>query len=111
MSESPSDWRFDDSPYAATISTVGVVWGGAPILFASHSDQGWYFSEGNPARMEEALLVCLSEIVQIDSSVTELADLPFGWEASRERRDTPWHRLASPPEDAEGDAAEAHSDM
>jgi hypothetical protein len=40
--------------------------------------------------MHEAMLVALREVVETDSSLVELADLPLGWSASRIGKNSPW---------------------
>jgi hypothetical protein len=58
-------------------------------------DGGWQFLTGQDVRMEDALLVALEEVVKLDPSVGQLADLPVGWKASRERVGAPWKRYVA----------------
>jgi hypothetical protein len=70
-----------------------------PILLVSHDaeDHGWQFIGSSDASMVDAKLVCLEEIVQLDPTVLEVADLPPGWEATRDAVGSAWLRQESPP--------------
>ena len=46
----------------------------------------------NQISEENALVVSMSEMVQIDESINELYDLPLGWVAYRESKATEWIR-------------------
>jgi hypothetical protein len=86
-------WNFDQPPNCATIVSRSIAHDGQPILLVTHDedDHGWQFLDGsNPPT--EALLVCLSHAVDLDPSVSQLADLPPGWLAWRESVEGPWHR-------------------
>ncbi|SKA98534.1 Barstar (barnase inhibitor) [Prosthecobacter debontii] len=68
---------------------------GAAITRAYHDedDHGWQFCSEHITHPKDAMLVSLQEIVNIDQSVTEIADLPPGWMAQRERIGSAWHRI------------------
>ena len=70
-----------------------------PILLVSHDedDHGWQFIGSSDASMQDALLVSLEEIVRVDSTVLEVADLPPGWQAVREAVGGVWTRRRKPP--------------
>jgi hypothetical protein len=89
------NWPFAYSPNVATITLRSIVERGQPILFVSHdSDDGyWQFMDGGDEfRVEDAMVIALKEVVEIDESVIELADLPLGWFAHRGSRNEPWKR-------------------
>jgi hypothetical protein len=67
---------------------------GEPITRAYHDaeDHGWQFHSPAEARMADAMIVALEEIVKRDASVVEIADLPPGWMAVREKPGAPWVR-------------------
>jgi hypothetical protein len=44
--------------------------------------------------MDDAMIVGLKEIVVHDSTVLEIADLPPGWIATRDRIGSPWTRAS-----------------
>ncbi len=86
---------FDDAPDTAVITTVYVVRQASPITFVAHyEDSYWQFSggEGEEAGLpDEAFLVLrLDEIVALDASVREVADLPKGAAATRAVRGGEW---------------------
>lgn len=67
---------------------------GDPIVEVYHDydDGSWQFHGTHASSIEDAMLVGLSEVWELDSSIGELHDLPFGWKAVREAPDLPWHR-------------------
>jgi hypothetical protein len=90
-------WPFDDPATLAVFSVREIVFGGKPILFVSHDDDGgWQFLTGETARKEDAVIVGLKEIVELDSSVATLADLPTGWIATRRSPNAAWEREIHP---------------
>lgn len=62
------------------------------ILLVSHDeDDGmWEFLDGDDINEEEAMIVSLLEIAQIDITVNQIADLPLGWIAYRENVYSEW---------------------
>ena len=88
-------WPFDQPPNTATLTTTHVMQHGEAITHAYHdeSDHGWQFFSAQATRTKDSMLVALAEIVALDPSVTEIADLPPGWYACREGIGAPWHRI------------------
>lgn len=80
-----------------------ILDGSEPILLVSHDedDHGWQFIGTTDASMADAKVVCLEEIVRLDSTVLEVADLPPGWQAIREHVGGVWIRREHPPEPEE----------
>lgn len=104
--QTPSDyeWHFDQPPNSMAVTVLRVMKGLDPITLVSHEaeDHGWQFlNTGNGAAfdMADAALVCLSNIVKLDPSVQEVADLPPGWQARRTSLGAPWHREPNLPEE------------
>jgi hypothetical protein len=97
------DWPFPDPPNLATITVRQIVHGGQPSLLVSHdADDGcWQFLTGGEFEVEDGMVVSLQGMIQRDPSLTELAALPRGWRAWRERPDDPWQRASQPEVDAE----------
>lgn len=91
-----SPWPFSDPPDVATFTVRQVVSGNEPVLLVSHDaeDGAWQFLTDSPVEMSDALLVGLAEMVGHDPALAELADLPRGWQASREHKDADWQRSA-----------------
>ena len=73
--------------------------GSEPILLVSHDedDHGWQFIGSSEASMADAMLVALEEIVNVDPTVLEVADLEPGWQALREVVGGAWTRRLHPP--------------
>jgi hypothetical protein len=89
-----TEWKFADPPNVVTCTVRQIVRDGHPILLVSHDDEdgGWQFLTGGAFDLADALLVALKEIVALDPSIVELADLPLGWQAWRERPGALWVR-------------------
>jgi hypothetical protein len=89
-----SDWPFDQSRKTAAITLRSIVFEGKPILFVSHDadDHGWQFMDGERVATKNAAVVTMEEIVGLDSSILEIADLPSGSCAWREDASSPWQR-------------------
>src|SRR5689334_13680023 len=89
-------WKFADPPSMAAITTRKVISGGSWIAFVSHDadDGGWQFHDSisESPTLEDAIVVSLQEIVERDSSIVALADLPCGWRAWRATPTSGWHR-------------------
>ena len=72
----------------------------APILqvFHDEDDGAWQMLPGSGADASEAMIAGLGQLVQVDQTLVELANLPLGWVARRERKNSPWLcRPASQP--------------
>lgn len=87
-------WPFDQPPNCAVITLRSIILGGNPICHVTHDldDHGWQFLGVGDANLDDAAVVSLSEIVNRDPSLLELADLPPGWHAWRDTIDSKWHR-------------------
>lgn len=87
-------WPFDQPKNCATYSLRQIFKEGKPILYVSHDedDPGWQFLSGEEVNVEDTFIVGLEEIVQLDPSVLEIANLEPGWIATRESISDPWKR-------------------
>jgi len=92
-------WPFSDAPNAATFTVRDIVQRRKPVLFVCHDseDGSWQFLAGEPVKSADAMLVALKEVVDLDPTLRELADLPLGWQASRATPQSAWSR--SPMQD------------
>jgi len=94
-------WPFEDPPNVAVIAVRTILDSSSWIAHVSHDadDGGWQFhtNEPGPPRAEDAVVVGLGEIVRLDQSIAELADLPLGWRAWRESEHAPWQRCPIVP--------------
>ncbi len=88
------DWPFDQPPNCATFTVRQIIRDGAPILHVCHDldDHGWQFLGWEDANVADAAVVCLAEILTLDPSVRQVADLPPGWHAWRRSVNEPWKR-------------------
>ena len=95
------DWPFDQPPNCAVITLRQIVFESAPILHVTHDsdDHGWQFLGLEDAQVEDSSVVSLSEILRLDPSVREVADLPPGWHAWRRAVGALWTREPNPHED------------
>jgi hypothetical protein len=79
-------WPFADPQNVAVFTVADIMSGRTPILRVCHEEQdgAWQFLTGAVLPdAEKWMLIGLSEVVAIDSSIKEIADLPYGWEAVR----------------------------
>ena len=79
------EWPFDQAPNVATITSTHITAQGLPILLVTHyeDDHSWGFQSGLPLSTADAQIVCMEEVVRLDPTLSEIADLPPGWSASR----------------------------
>ena len=95
-------WPFDQPPNAAAISLRQIVDGAAPVLLVTHDedDHGWQFLDNSAEpKVEDAVVVCMSHVVDSDPTLFEVSDLPPGWRAWREYVGAKWLRQESQDED------------
>lgn len=97
-----SDWSFNQKPNTVVYTSKSVVEDRAWIHFVSHDadDGAWQFHSivGAPKVEADVRAVLLSNIVAVDPTLNQLADLPLGWIAWRETPDGEWNRMAEPRE-------------
>ena len=76
---------FYDAPNTATITCCHILENGEPILYVSHDeDDGmWQFLCGKAHETDEAKLVSLKSVFDLDNSVGILKDMPCGYYAER----------------------------
>jgi len=56
-------------------------------------DGAWQFHpQSGPTEEKDASIVALETICKLDPGILELADLPFGWCAWREKQSAEWQR-------------------
>lgn len=92
-------WVFDDPPNVAVIAARSVVFEHDWIAYVSHDpeDGAWQFRGSRTLQMQEsdAVVVSLRSIVELDSTVKDLANLPLGWHAWREAEGAAWCRATA----------------
>ena len=85
---------FPDSLNTAVFTTKFVVHDRKEITYISHDfeDGSWeFYSDDNFDNYEDIVLILsLDEIIQLDISVLEVADLPLGFVATRKSKAEDW---------------------
>ncbi|MGL4462213.1 MAG: DUF4262 domain-containing protein [Planctomycetia bacterium] len=92
------DWPFDQPPNAVAVSLRRIVDRQSPILYVTHDedDHGWQFLDGGDVEPADAAVVCMAEVLTLDPTVREVADLPPGGRAWRSAPGEPWEREKRP---------------
>jgi hypothetical protein len=85
---------FEDSLNTAVFTTKFVVSEKKTITHVTHDkdDGAWQFhSNDNWENYEDvAMIVCLGEIIEMDKTILEIADLPYGYTANRKYLSDTW---------------------
>jgi hypothetical protein len=89
------DWPFDQAPNVAAVTTRHVIEQRLPILCVTHysDDHSWGFVCGTTDVTEDGRVISMSEALKIDPTLREIADLPPGWTARREKIGGKWQRV------------------
>ena len=88
-------WPFADPKNVAVFTTTQIVREGRPVLYVSHDldDGAWQFHTNDESvSVKDAMVIALSKMIEIDPSLAELHDLPFGWIAIRDTVNADWVR-------------------
>lgn len=82
---------FDDQRNTACIVCCHIL-EGHPILYVSHDeDDGmWQFLCGKAHETDDAKLVSLKSVFELDNSIGTLVDMPCGYYATRENQEDNW---------------------
>ena len=88
------EWPFDDAENTAVFTTHYVLELGRPVVRVTHDEEdgAWQFHASEGTSGAVAKVVGLQEMMEIDLSLLELADLPEGWVATRTAIGRPWER-------------------
>ena len=97
MTDSSSNWPFDQAPNVAAITTVRVLKEKLPILRVTHyaDDHSWAFVCGTTNATEDGRVIGMYHVLSLDPTLRSIADLPPGWTAWRDRVGGEWHRAQS----------------
>jgi len=92
-----SAWPFDQGRDVACVASRSVV-DGRPVLCVTHyaDDHDWGFTDGGPADPASAVVVAMATVVDRHPDLTEVADLPPGWSATRADAGLAWARAPDP---------------
>lgn len=90
------NWPFADPPNVAVFTSKQIVEDGYCIYYVCHDaeDGVWQFHsmDGAPESTSDARIFSLKTILEMDSSIALLADLPLGWCAWRSFKESEWQR-------------------
>ena len=90
---SDTNWPFADPENVVTFTVADIAFGRVPILRVCHDEEdgGWQFLTGSPLPDKvDWKLVLLKNMVKLDPTITGLATLPLGWEATRSSVGEKW---------------------
>ncbi|MDR2173310.1 MAG: hypothetical protein LBE32_03790 [Burkholderiales bacterium] len=88
------EWRFDQGPNVAAITTRQVLDDGLPILQVVHydDDDSWAFTCGTTDDPGDGRVISMRQALDLDSTLAQIADLPSGWRARRDAVGGVWRR-------------------
>lgn len=93
------DFKFREERNVAVFTTRQVL-EGRPILRVIHESDGeWQFLCDTTYEVEDLKIVALEQLVKRDSTLNELFQLNYGWQAQRIVEAAEWHREAYEPEE------------
>lgn len=85
------EFPFADEPNTACFTCCHVLEENEPILYVSHDEDGfWHFLCGRSHREEDARIVSLASILNIDETMSDLAELDYGEYAEAESVTSDW---------------------
>lgn len=89
-----SPWPFNEPKELASFSCKRLLFGDGSLCRVTHDypDGDWQVLDDCDHTLQEAALVCLSELVDRFPELLELADLPLGWAADRDVKTGRWSR-------------------
>jgi hypothetical protein len=87
---------FNEEINIAVFTTRFVVQNASPIVYVSHDEEGdWQFLGSEQVSMKDAMVVSLEDIITIDKTILELANLPIGDSASRSSKESKWEIITN----------------
>lgn len=82
---------FSDSPDTACFTCCHVLNKEKPILYVSHDEDGyWQFLCNGDHTENDARIVSLNEILEIDKSISDLAEMDYGYYAEAKDEISNW---------------------
>lgn len=73
------------------VFTTKQAFEGEPILYVYHNRDGdWQFHTNAEPNLEDAKLVCLKQITELDPSINDIYHLQYGWRAWRKSKEDEW---------------------
>jgi|PlaIllAssembly_1097288.scaffolds.fasta_scaffold83064_1 hypothetical protein len=75
----------------AVFTTKYIIDNLSPVLYVYHENDGcWQFHGEDDVTEEDARLVSLGEMLEIDKSLAEILNMPEGYEAIRTNKTEKW---------------------
>ncbi len=89
------EWPFDQERNVAAVTTRQVALEQYPILLVVHYsyDHSWAFTCGTTSKSDDLMLVGMGEVVDLDETLYQIANLPPGWCAERESIESEWRKF------------------
>ncbi len=86
------EWTFDQGKNVACITVRDVIENGKPILYVSHDtdDHSWQFLTGADLSFDDAMVVSMGSMVEIDSTLLDIGHMPPGFHATRSSISDDW---------------------
>jgi hypothetical protein len=86
--------KFKQKGNPAVFTLRQIIEGKQPVLLVIHDkDNSWKFLTGASISPADFTVTSLQEIIKTDVTLSQLHDLPPGWQASREKTDSEWNRI------------------
>jgi hypothetical protein len=98
------NWKFLDPPHTGVYLSETVHNGTEAVTYVSHDaeDGAWQFLGDSMSDGGGPVLSCFHHPVDRDPTLAELADLPCGWYAERNKPGEPWIRKQHVPDENAG---------
>ncbi len=95
------NWKFPDPPHTRVFLSETVHKGTEAVTYVSHDaeDGAWQFLSDSMSDGGGPIISCFHHPIDRDPSLAELADLPLGWYAERNKVGEPWIRKEHMPDD------------
>jgi Domain of unknown function (DUF4262) len=97
------NWKFPDEPHTGVFLSNTVHTGAEAVTYVSHDieEGAWQFLSDSMDAGGGPVISCFHHPIDNDPTLVELADLPLGWCAVREKPGAPWKRSEKEPEEEE----------
>ena len=96
------DWSLADALDTAAITTKKVLDGQSSLLVTDDEEDGcWSFLCGTTNKSSDGRVIGVAEALDLDPTLTDVAELPICWHARRTNRSSSWIREQSRPAEQE----------
>lgn len=85
LKKTDTNWPFDQAPNVAAITTRQIIEEHLPVLRVVHyaDDHSWAFTCDTTSETEDARIIGMAEVMEMDQTLKGIASLRPGWGASR----------------------------